>query len=324
MPSPLNRFPDLQTLEKNINSVLGTTKPSKLRVKILARELNIYASIFPSESVKIRLADGSELKLLCKYEAGQEHGAFGHRGGVSYEAEVYRQVLQLLPISTPRYYGTYEDPNTHETWLIIEYFEDTLSIKHAGYLEAMQAAARWLGEFHQRTEALLSKSHLPFLKRLDFEYLIGWAHRTSIFAGDLHQRYPWLELLCRRFEDIAAILIEPSNVIIHGEYYPNNVLFANGDIYPIDWESAAVATGEIDLASLTEDWPPDYESVALTEYKLYRWPEITPTDFERKLDTARIYWHFRWLGERREWTVSEAEQARFEKLKIIGERLGLI
>lgn len=70
--------------------------------------------------------------------------------------------------------------------------------------------------------------------------------------------------------------------------------------------------------------PLDYESVVLEEYKLYRWPEITPADFEQRLDTARLYWHFRWLGERPEWTASEGEQARFEKLRIIGEKMGLI
>lgn len=141
MYSLLNQFPDLQNLANNINSVLGENKPGDHQVAILAREPNIYASTFPSESVKCQLADGSELQLLCKYESGHEHDAFGHRGGVSYEAEVYRQVLRQLPITTPKFYGTVEDAKTNKTWLMIEYFEDTVSIKHAGYLNVMQAAA---------------------------------------------------------------------------------------------------------------------------------------------------------------------------------------
>jgi thiamine kinase-like enzyme len=132
-----------------------------------------------------------------------------------------------------------------------------------------------------------------------------------------------LATLCRRFEEVVVTLLEPPAIVIHGEYYPNNILFCQGTIYPVDWEAAAVAMGEIDLASLTEGWPPDFVSEAEAEYRSARWPEGPPADFECKLDAAQLYWLLRWLGDRPEWTHQEQALKRFEQLGSLGERLGL-
>ena len=56
------------------------------------------------------------------------------------------------------------------------------------------------------------------------------------------------------FKNNLALLISEPQTIIHGEYYPANILIKDGAIYPIDWESAAVGPGEIDLATLIEGW----------------------------------------------------------------------
>ena len=153
---------------------------------------------------------------------------------------------------------------------------------------------------------------------------LGWAERTSRFAGDLHHRFPWLATLCKRFEDILDILLDPPSLIIHGEYYPGNVLFLNGPVYPIDWESTAVAAAEIDLASLIEDWPTETARLCILEYQTTRWPEGAPADFARRLEAVQVYWHLRWLGDRPAWTHQEQALTRFERLKNLGERFELI
>lgn len=270
------------------------------------------------------MADGNELRLLCKYTDGRSHNSYGHRGGVTYEAEVYRQVLQPLPVSTPTFYGAHKDAITGEMWLILEYSDKSLPVEDSPDPAVLQAAARWLGRFHKTNESLRSTASLPSLNRHDAEYYLGWAERTSLFAGHLHQRYPWLTTLCQRFEEVVVTLLEPPAIIIHGEYYPNNILFCQGTIYPIDWEAAAVVIGELDLASLTENWPPEFVREAKAEYQSARWPEGPPADFERKLDAAQLYRLFRWLGDRPERTTHEKELSRFEQLSTMGERLGLI
>jgi hypothetical protein len=92
-------------------------------------------------------------------------------------------------------------------------------------------------------------------------------------------------------------------------------------IYPVDWESAAVAVGEIDLAALTEGWPQAFVQQCELEYQRARWPDGPSTCFERRLAAARLYLQFRWLGSE---TDRDPSLPRFERLRCEGERLGLI
>ncbi len=144
MPTSITELPNLQTLTHGINSMFNDDKAIEDQVTVLAREPNSYASTFPSEIVTCQLADGSELRLLCKYMAGHNHNAYGHRGGTTYEAEVYRQLLQPLPISTPTFYGAHKDAITGEMWFILEYFNKTSRVEDSSDPAVMREAARWL------------------------------------------------------------------------------------------------------------------------------------------------------------------------------------
>ena len=121
---------------------------------------------------------------------------------------------------------------------------------------------------------------------------------------------------------MVVLLKSAPPVLIHGEYYSSNILYRNEIVYPVDWESAAMAAGEIDLAALTERWPPEIVRQCELEYQRARWPEGSPADFERTLAVAKLYLHFRWLGDRPESTVAEYQLWRFEDLHSVSERLG--
>jgi hypothetical protein len=324
MHSPRGQSPDLQALTRILNAIVASDTSTDGQVTILTREPNPRKSTYPSEVLACQLTDGSEVRFLCKYAAESNHEAYGHRGGVAYEAEVYRHVLQSLPVSTPAFYGLHRDEITGQTWFILEYMDHSVQVNHSHDRTLMPAAARWLGQFHRANESRLSPGMLPFLHRHDAAYYLSWAARTSRFAGSLHRRFHWLATLCQRFERIVEILSEPPLIIVHGEYYPNNVLFHQGIIYPVDWESTAVAIGQIDFASLTERWPSHTVERCRAEYLSARWPDGRPADFERKLDAAKLYWQFRWLGERPEWTTEDRSCWRFDQLQTVGERLGLI
>ena len=112
--------------------------------------------------------------------------------------------------------------------------------------------------------------------------------------------------------------------MIHGEYYPHNILVTSGRIYPIDWESVAIAAGEIDLAALTEDWSPELVRQCEQEYQQTRWGSACPPDFAQRLAAARLYLCFRWLGDRPQWTVMEDNLCYFERLRPLGVQLGII
>jgi hypothetical protein len=315
-------FPDLAALLAGLASVLRDKGAGSEAVAVLDRTPNPYASTFASEIVTCRLAGANECRLFCKYGAGPREEVYGHKGGVAYEAAVHCQVLQPLQVGPPRFYGAYNDRETGITWLIRDYLDpgELLYRKPA----ALALAARWIARFHNASAARLARTPLPFLKVYDADYYLGWARRTRGFAGSLHQRFTWLECLCERFGEVVANLTAAPSAVIHGEYYPENILWCDGKICPIDWESAAVAPGEIDLASLTERWSGKIVRRCLHEYQQARWPQGPPAGFERTLAAARLYLNLRWLGDRPEWTTHKADRWRFQQVRAAAEQLGLI
>src|SRR5207248_4975347 len=135
----------------------------------------------------------------------------------------------------------------------------------------------------------------PFVRRYDLAYYAGWAERACDLAGPGRERLPWMHVLRQRASGWAAALLAAPLTVIHGEYYPHNVLVRGGEVYALDWESAAVGAGEIDLATLTEGWPVETVRQCEQAYRRARWPGGPPADFEQRLAAARLYLAFRWL-----------------------------
>ncbi|GAC1398086.1 MAG: hypothetical protein NVSMB52_11650 [Chloroflexota bacterium] len=252
------------------------------------------------------------------------HSGHGHRGGLHYEAEVYRRVLQPLSISAPCLYGAYDAPDEKDSWLFLEYLEDSYRVNLAPIPDAMTRAAGWIGRFHAANEMRLATDPMLFLNKYDDAFYAGWARRTSEFTLKLQSSLPWLRTLCQRFEECIDTLLMPSVTVIHGEYTMSNTLVRGDIVYPVDWQSAAIAAGEIDVACLLEGWPADTEQDCVVEYKRERWPAGAPANFARRFDIAKLYWHFRWLGDQSQRTTHESLIWHVQYLKPLGERLGLL
>lgn len=316
-PARPTSLPDIETLACGLASVLGGTDP----LIILNRQPVLPTMTFPAETVTCRLGRGRRMKLFCKYQCGRNHNAYGHRGGVGYEAEVYRRLLRPMQGTTPRFVGAWREPTSGDHWLLLEYLEHSRLLRDVSAESAdgdrpapILLAAQWIGKFH--AEARVHQAGLPFLNRYNPAYYLGWARRTADLAGPL--RYPWLARLCGRAGELLAPLLQAGTTVIHGEYYQNNILIRDTTVHPTDWESAAVAPGEIDLAALTEGpWDRDIVRQCQREYRQARWPQGPPAEFERTLAAARLYLHFRWLGERADWTHSPDSHWRIEELRSI-------
>jgi hypothetical protein len=284
-------------------------------VSVVERRPTPYESTFPAEVVTSRDTDGAERRLFCKYGWGEGHPAYGHRADVAYEADVYRHVLAAFPTRTAPFFGSQEGPEG--TLLVLEYLPDAVRLSEAISPESMPAAARWLGQFHG--------AHAPappdWLTRYDAQYYRGWLDRTLRFLGDDHDS-AWLRRIEQRLHVVNDVLLTAPRTVIHGEYYPRNILIAGEAVYPVDWESAAVAPGEIDLAMLTDGWPSELADSCVRTYLETRWDGGPPPDFARRLDCARAYVVLRWLGDRPEWT--SASRYRLDDLRSLSERLGLL
>ena len=110
--------------------------------------------------------------------------------------------------------------------------------------------------------------------------------------------FPWQRRFFRHeMTEVTGLLLDQQETVIHGEFYPHNVLYHDGAVCPIDWESAAIGAGPIDLAALTERWPTDVVSECDEAYSKARWPGgNAPSDFQDTIRAARIYLCARWLG----------------------------
>ena len=123
------------------------------------------------------------------------------------------------------------------------------------------------------------------------------------------------------------LLLGSPTTVIHGEFYPSNVLRVGDAIRPVDWESAAVGAGEIDLASLVEGWPEKLARECVENYRGIRWPQGAPASFERVLDAARVYLALRWLGDEsvpNNKNSKRREKAHYDELDRAARRLGMI
>ncbi len=315
-------LPDLEGLTIGLTTVFSTNGAGREGLTVVHRERSPYSTTFPCEIVTCRFQDGSDLQLFCKYTGDIDYTGHGHRGKVEREIAVYRDVLRPLDLSQPRFYGGYTDSRTGQDWLVLEHLNDSLRVQKVE--GAVFMAARWIAKFHVVNQPRLGDFPAAFLKTYDGEYYRGWARRTYEFAGSLHQRFPWLSTLCQRSSELLPALTASPSTVIHGEFYPKNILFHRGRVCPVDWESAAIAEGLIDLAFLTEGWGEDMSRRLELEYQQARWPNGPPADFARLLDIARLYVHFRWLGDVASATHAERMISRFELLFSVGERLGVL
>ena len=331
LKTPASLLPDSPTLTLRLTAALGRDGQERRPVKILRRTLPPFMCTFPNEIVTCRLPDGHRRRVFIKYQAGQSHDCFGHRGNVPYETEVYRRVLHPLADFRPKYLGAHTDANTGNISLFLEYVHrsirasDIVWNRMARQPRALGQAACWIGQFHAEHGERINDPSLAFLRHYGAEYYRGWAQRTLEFSRPLHGRFPWLTILCGTDEWFAPLLVEPQTVI-HGEFYAKTILVQNQRVFIVDWESAAIAAGEIDLAALTEGkhWPASVVQKCERAYVRARWREGAPPSFRRTLDAARIYLHFRWLGERPDWTLRQKSVSRYEHLHASAKRLGLI
>lgn len=324
----LSLKPDTESLPSGLKAVLGGGS----ELVILDRQHNAYSSGSPSEIVTCKIGNGKQLRLLCKYaphatahpQHAREQLTAASWSNVPYEAEVYRQVLRPLQLSTARFYGTYKEPLTGRLWLVLQYFDDAKPLDELQEDWQMALAAQWLGRFHASCEQRLSLASLPFLKTHDARYYADCAKQALLYAGDVRHPLAWLADLCRNFESFLSSVWPLRPTITHGDYYRHNILFCEGRIHPVDWEHAAIDLGEMDLACLADGWPDDIQRDCETAYQQARWPQGPPDNFELALNAARLCLYFCEAGILPNWTEHRKGAELRRNLRSLGERLGLI
>jgi thiamine kinase-like enzyme len=208
--------------------------------------------------------------------------------------------------------------------LVLEYLDDSMTVCKASEEGSMPAAARWAGLFHPLMQERLRHDPLAFLARYAADYYRRWSRQALQAAQPVLSRHPWFRVVCRRYEERIPLLTGGPATVVHGEFTPHNVLWQRGRVLPIDWESAAVGAGEIDLATLLDGWDEETARACTESYRQARWPRGAPPSFEETFMAARLYVAFRWFFDPAELAANGVAPPDLGELYGVAEGLGLL
>jgi aminoglycoside phosphotransferase (APT) family kinase protein len=298
-----------------------------------------YRTSFALEELEVTLADGRTLQLMFKNlsrtsldeDALLVKPAFLH--DPAREIEVYRDLLDAAGLGTPAYLGASVDPAADRHWLFIENVAGPV-LWQVGEFDVWEEAARWLARMHA---ALAPAAKAPPQSLLHYgpDLYRTWIERARRFAE--RRSTPWSDEtratvmdLSTRYEPVVERLAALQPTIVHGEFYPSNVLVQHAQgsvrIAPIDWEIAGVGPGLLDLAALTiGKWTPAQRAALAHAYReaAAAGPAAgaIPADFDAALDLCRLHLAVQALGWEPEWQPPAEHRHDWlaESVRIAGE-----
>ncbi len=282
-------------LRRGLEQVLAAEIAARGPFRITSRRPSPRTSTYLAEIVRVRFADGSGELLLCKYSSGVDLDAASPHRGLAHEAAVYAAVLRDAPLSLPHVWGSFHDPATGEVALVMRFYDDGLTSAQASDEGATVAAVRWLAGLHAWAERRLDDPAWRILSRYDAGFYIHWLDRTCDLARPLAAEYPWLDAVAAAYRDRIPVLVAAPPTLIHGEFTTRNAFWADDRIMPVDWETAAIGPGEIDLAVFTFDWEPEDIRELESADVAARWGGEAPAGFAERLLAARLYVCFHWI-----------------------------
>jgi len=262
---------------------------------VVDRQENVYESTNRSEVLTCRVGEHALPPILAKYGPSHHRDHLGLRHGLAYEAEVYREVLAGFQ-APPKFFGSHDDRAHGLTWLFLEYLDEGWQLD-LGPETAIVDAAAMLGDLHRRAAEATSERTLSRLNHYDEPYFQRCLRQAETQVGRWPEPVPSFARLVSQFARAIPDLAAAPVTVVHGEFTPHNVVWAHEHPRTVDWEQAAVGPGEIDLAALTDEWPPELADPAIAAYLSARWPGSPTYDFAAALQAARLYWLFRWLGD---------------------------
>jgi hypothetical protein len=278
----------------------------------LERRPSPYTSSFALEEIDVVFADGSEAALVMKDLSPDAMEVSARRARPAFlyeprrEIQMYRHILPHAPPGTAALYDAVASPAAERYRLLLERV-DGHELRHVGAFSMWERSARWIARFHVSVPAADVDRLARRAKLLVYDEVFywRWLERAQAFATRSRQRgieaRGVLDRIARRYASIVARLAAMPRTVIHGEFYPCNILIRGtgprARVCPVDWELAAVGPGPIDLAALMTGWDADAQR-ALTRAYAGRISQ----EFQTDLDCCRLHLAVRMLGWSETWT----------------------
>jgi hypothetical protein len=314
-----------EELQDSLQKVLSEFFSEPVTIHHWHRRVSDYSSSYLLEELDVDVSGHGELKLMFKdlsrrallIDASRNKPAFCDDS--LREIEIYRKVLQRQSLGTATFFGAVVDENAGRFWLFLERLAP-VHLWQMGEFAVWNQVAAWLARTHltltnpsgwggkvstcllQHNEAFYNRwmqRAQEFVRQRDKS-----ADRTATRAIDgVAQNYGW----------VVQRLLKLPRTIIHGEFYPSNVLLENPEtdalrVCAIDWEMAAYGPGLIDLAALSSgSWTAEERETmawnyysALTDDVRDKWAFET---FQTDLQCCRLHQAIQFLGWSRDWTA---------------------
>ena len=259
-----------------------------------------YASSHRIEESVVVAADGTRRRVLLKDLEPDESSVARPAWLTDPRREVaaYR-LLADADLGTPACLGVVAGH------LVLEKV-DGIPLWQCGEAAPWLASARWLGAFHSRfAHTAPVDTHLL---RYDARYFRIWPERAR-------SRHPEVAPLLNLYDRAVEILAVQPTTLVHGEFYPSNVVVSAGRVAPVDWEMAGMGPGVLDLAALITGWSEPERTAMVTAYG-----DVS----SEALAAAQMHLALQWLGWADSWTPP-ADHARdwFVEFQTAFERLEL-
>jgi hypothetical protein len=269
-------------------------------------------SSHPVEYLRVRLSDGSRLKVVFKRLT---NGVGPAHHGSRREILVYRHLLAGNRFGAPKVYASVFDEARSRFWLFLEDVGDC-TLKHGGQAE-WDASVRLLAEIHGAYLGRAAElSRLNCLAEHDGDYYRSiWAgvRRNIVLAGNC-RALDRFDALVQRFDALVDDLTRQPKTLVHGDVFPQNFAIQRGPrIRLIDWESAGIGSPFVDLARLLDGWGSDKPS--FVELYLAELERRTAVAVDRRValraftacEVVDVLWNLLWSVDvcRNETSVNE-------------------
>lgn len=177
------------------------------------------------------------------------------------ERAIYRDVLPHLPLTAPRYYGSWVDDV--DGWLFVE---DVGANRYSATdPEHLALAGRWVGTLHVEGDQIAVArslpgggparylSHLRTARERITRSLALWPYASSE-TEQLTTILATCDAIETRWSRVEAAVDGAPSTLVHGDFRPKNGYLRRTDnglsIFPIDWETAGWGPPAPDLTRI--------------------------------------------------------------------------
>jgi Ser/Thr protein kinase RdoA (MazF antagonist) len=288
---------------------------------IVTRRPYPYATSSLLEDLEVQQASGATVHLVAKHLGRAEMTAAARRAKpatlhcAGRELAVYRHILADAGLATPALIGGWADDDRGV--LVVERV-DGIPLAQIGGFSMWEATARWLARMHTKFADQLPvipavPDPRPSLVRYDLE-LLGAAGREGLRRADEEQlgSAEVRGALRSCHERALKVLVSADPTLVHGDFYPSNILIAGARTAVVDWELAGTGPGVLDLAALVAGrWTSaqrQHLTLAYHEEAALLGPAVPLSQLRRDLELASVHVALCWVGSAPGWDAPEGHR----------------